>query len=172
MATVTSRTAFPIQRKDPANLSNWKSLVPDKLAGASEQIRQAVQALEPRPGGKHEFLWTLNELDNTDKHQLVLPTVIDNTSFTHDLATAMLSDAPDWVSRDPLLVSMKPAYEPIMDGSVLYRGPEAHFSRPVAFAFGVAFDEPATIRRRMLIPQLPDLVDEVESLLRDLSALA
>ena len=172
VAVVTTDTAFPIQRKSPENLSNWKSLVPHKLKDASSTLLQAVKDLEPRPAGKHEFLWTVNELDNTDKHQLVLPVVIDNTSFTHDLAAAMLANAPDWVSHDPLFVSLKPAYEPIEDGTVLYRGPEAHFSKPMAFAFAVAFGDPHTIRRQMLIPQLPDLVDEVEALLRGLSMLA
>jgi hypothetical protein len=172
----TNDSGFPIQRQP--NPSNWKGLVFGKLKGCSKALRQAVLATESHPGGATEFLWTLNELDVTDKHRLLLTVGTSYSSFTMDFMAGVRADPnePDWVRNAPAMpVSMVPTDRyPIEKDQVLLRGP-ADMLRPMGkagFAFEPAFGEPDTVRSEPVLPGIRQLNGEVEDLLLRLIPLA
>lgn len=60
--------AFPIFR----NATEYSKESPRKTRGMSPAAIKAIDEIEPYQGGKGHQLWILHELDNTDKHRLIL----------------------------------------------------------------------------------------------------
>lgn len=65
---------FPSWRKaEPPTPEQWRKRVEAAIPGAaSERLRAQVAGLQPFSGGRDEALWTLTELDNIDKHRVLL----------------------------------------------------------------------------------------------------
>lgn len=175
-ANPTNDNGFPIQRQP--NPADWKGLVYGKLNGASKTLRRAVRATESYPGGRTEFLWTLNELDVIDKHRLLLTVLLSYSSFTTDFTAGIRADPdePEWVrNAPPMPISMVPLNSfPIGKDHVLLRG-RADIMRPLGetvFGFNPAFGEPETVRGEPLLPGIRQLADDVEGFLRTLIPLA
>lgn len=172
--------AFPVWRKRTPTSAEWEGLVKGKLNGASSRLLRAVVALEAYHGGAGEWLWALDELDNIDKHRLLITVASANTGIVIDAMAQMralnvdpaldLSDAPpmEYVLRPAEWTRLEPSTELF---TVL--APEGFpHDADVKFTFDVTLGEPEMLRGEPIVPTLRGLTDESEGLLQRLVALA
>jgi hypothetical protein len=120
--TPTDQTGFPVPRQSRVPTAReLKSLVDGKVAGASKQLRQALYALQPYPGGHGEYIWLIHHLDAIDKHRLLLTTGIAYRSFTFDIA-AILRGVSEQTQDLPVVpISLRPAEQyPVQEGTPLF----------------------------------------------------
>lgn len=91
-----TRVAFPIwSRDDIPTAEKFQATAKGQMPTASQQLRQAVYALQPYRGGNGEHLWLINRLDVLDKHRVLI--VIDTypTRFQFDVSGLFAGmDAP------------------------------------------------------------------------------
>jgi hypothetical protein len=168
-------TEFPIPRqaKKPT-VQDLKSLVEGNVAGASQQLRQALRALEPYPGGNGEYLWLIHDLDSTDKHHRLITMGSAYRVITFDAAT-MLRGLADWTQDLPaMLIGLRPISRcPIEEGTVLFTADPDFFEqqKDLKFSFDIAFSKPQILEGEPVVPTLRSLLDKVEGLLKRLIPL-
>jgi hypothetical protein len=171
----TDQTLFPVPRQSrvptPREL---KALVDGKVAGASKQLRQALYALQPYPGGHGEYIWLIHHLDAIDKHRLLLTIGTAYQSFGFD-AAAMLRGISERTKDLPAVpIFLKPAERyPVQEGTPLFGADPEFFEKDpdLKFTFQVAFGEPQILVGEPVVPTLRRLLDEVEGLLKRLIPL-
>jgi hypothetical protein len=171
----TDQTVFPVprQRRVPT-VRELKSLVDGKVAGASKQLRQALYALQPYPGGHGEYLWLIHHLDAVDKHRLLVTVGIAYRSFTFDIA-AILRGVSEHTKNLPVVpLSLQPAERyPVQEGTPLFAADVDFFDKQkdLKFSFDVAFGEPQILVGEPVVPTLRRFLDEVDGLLKRLIPL-
>ena len=168
-----TKVMFPIWSRDTVPPPEvLKSTIKGNLPGVSEQLRQAIYALQPYRGGNGEYLWVINRLDVIDKHRVLL--VIDTypTRFQFDVSGLFAGmDVPYDVP--PIVWGIKTQEPAIEDGAILYDADPNDFqkTKDLQFTFEIAFDEPKILKREPVVPTLRGLLDEVEGLLQRLITL-
>lgn len=141
-----------------------------KIKGVRQEVIDAIDATEPYQGGKGHALWQLNELNKSDKHELLVGAGVvhgidvlsgitdffpeeDLTGFDVSLFAFPVG------SRLPVLNKGDPLYiEPIKD-------PVAQKRR---FAFYVALDAPKIIKAEPAIETLQNLANLVDDIVTQL----
>ncbi|WP_139205445.1 hypothetical protein [Plantibacter sp. MMLR14_011] len=106
------RTQFPIAGT-PADLAKR---VKNDLSGCSLTTKNRVRQLQPFKDGTHSF-WALNELDNWDKHRLLLPVFASPHHLT--LSTTLIGGDEDGESGPPISFRGAGLAEPTADGQVV-----------------------------------------------------
>jgi hypothetical protein len=71
--TPSTNAKFPIYGRPEI----FEKVLPSKTMGLEEEVRNAIRRLRPYKGGNY-FLWALHELNNTDKHRLLLTMSLTN----------------------------------------------------------------------------------------------
>ena len=180
--TVTDRTAFPVWRKnDSPTTAELGGLVKDKLAGASPTAIAAVIGLEPHEGGAGHQLWTVNEIDRLDKHQLLPVLGIDSGSVGIDVGdiikNARLRRGDlDLAAKTPSFIiglNAKPEDRFVENGDVLFSWetePPGGY-HDTQFRLDIALGEPRALRGEPLLPALGDLVKSIEDVIEQLLRL-
>lgn len=113
-----------------------------------EDATKLIDALEPYKGGKGEPLWRLSELDNADKHRVLLTGGLYYKSFSPVPTIQALmraqgapSDLVQALSRIPNLLPRDRLF-PLKVGDVLYVGPPEMEANPkMNFRFDIALNE-------------------------------
>jgi hypothetical protein len=170
-----TKVSFPIWRRlSVPTAEELQSLVKRQVPGASQQLRDALCALQPYQGGHGEQFWLLDQLDVIDKHRLLVTVGVAYRSFIID-AAAMLRGRTEWTKDlPPWPVALRPAGGyPLQAGTPLFSaGPEYFEKNPdLKFEFAVAFGEPQVLVGEPVVPTLRRLLDEVEGLLKRLIPL-
>jgi hypothetical protein len=171
----TDETGFPVPRQSRVPTArDLKSLVDGKVAGASKQLRQALCALQPYPGGHGEYVWLIHRLDAIDKHRLLLTVGIAYRSVIFD-AAANLRGLADWTNDlPPMPIGLRPAQRyPVQEGTPLFTADPDFFDKQkdLKFSFDVAFGEPKILEGEPVVPTLRRLLNEVDGLLKRLIPL-
>jgi hypothetical protein len=173
--TCTASTAFPVSRSVQLWTTNWKSLVLDKLKGASPGVIKRVLQVEPYPGGVDEWLWMLSELDNIDKHRQVLVAQAAHTGLQLDLFadTSVFGELPAEM-RESMKLMLVPADDTATDGTILFTVPSRdrleRFGE-IKFRFEVAFAEDPPIGGKVIGPVLGVMGKSVDAVIGELSSL-
>lgn len=145
--TVTTDTAFPIWRKSSVpTVQEYKSLVLGKIKGAPQPFIDALLGLQPYEGGLHDALWTIDYLDITDKHKLLIEALTGYDSLIQFVG--------------PLAEPTKPGYRfPLKDGDILFDGLHANKEQePKRLAVvTVALSEPGILQGKPVAPELAQL---------------
>ena len=154
---ITTDTAFPIWRKPSVPTGQqYKSLVLGKAKGAHKPFIDLLLALEPYEGGNHEALWSIDYLDITDKHKLLIE--------------AFSSYAKIMQHEGPFSLLIKPDTHalPLKDGDELFGGLKANKSKKTDVEIEIALGEPGGLVGEPLVPALTDLVQAATAIIDQL----
>jgi hypothetical protein len=171
------QTYFPIS----SSAAKYKTESRGKVKGMRQNAIDAIDAIEPYKGGKGHQLWVLNELNNADKHRLLITIVSICSSFDLGERTArevrrdferqgLQSDLIDSLIEEGIRkIPMRPfnptALTALQVGHKLVgfaAGSEPN--EDLEFAFDIAISEPEIIEGKSLIVtlhQLGNLVDHL-----------
>ena len=177
VATVTNDTAFPVWRKrrTPSAIE-WRALVLGKLQGAPQPLIAEVISLEAYKGGAGQDIWAMDELDRTDKHQLLIVVAGANTEVVIDFGQVMVATLPDrsfGAAIPSLPISFRPEWTPVEKGAELFTvQDEKGFKAEPRFTFDVALAAPYVLRGEPVVKVLRNMADEAQALLNRLIPLA
>ncbi|MGI9071715.1 MAG: hypothetical protein ACR2JB_10465 [Bryobacteraceae bacterium] len=169
--TPTKRTAFPIAESP----EKYEALDPRKVEGMSETAVKKIHALHPYRGG-NDAIWMLDELNNIDKHRLLLAVGSAHTDVVLDYRDMFPN------VREPMLYSVQPSGAsflmrsfPLKDGAEIYRvlaaHREAYINQKPEFTFRITLGEPEIVKGEPIIPtlnQLASIVGKVVSMFEPL----
>lgn len=165
------RTGFPVIRKGFPRRGQLRSLLINKMPGASPDLCKAILACEPYEGGKGHYLWVLDHLDIMDKHILLVPVVTAYRAVFIDM-WAGLRGMPGIGELPRAVIGLKPADRlPVEDGTELFSAPADSDPDP-QFAFEIALAKPQVLSREPIVPAVRGLFDEAKGLLQRLIPLA
>ncbi len=160
---------FPIGKNAHAFKSRFGGAIEQSL---SKPARKAIKALNPYKGGNDD-LWALSQLDNIDKHSLLLTAVAANMAIDLSRVTASkmrasvkIPGTTDWVnipvSAMPPLKPPKPCVE---DGDVIFGPIEAlEGDDKIGLEVEIALNQPGIVECESLRPftnKLLNIVDGV-----------
>jgi hypothetical protein len=165
---------FPIER----SVHQFKSRFEGKVEGMRTDAKDAIRALEPYNGGKGHDFWVLNELNNIDKHRLL---VTVGYSFRRvDIMPTLLADfqasitkntGPQWEGlaakardHEHLQLFLTPGNKlcPLKEGDqLLIDRPDAEPNQKISFLLDVAIHEPGVIESKPLLETVQYFTDLV-----------
>jgi hypothetical protein len=167
---------FPIS----ADATAYKNAVPRRLPGVRQDALDLLDAVEPYKGGKGHQLWVLQELNNADKHRLLLTAgsafqSLDLGSYMYAKLSAQL---PDWWPVETPFPSVPAFYKPSDRMCPLKAGDELFHDEPNAgevkemrFRFNVALNEKGIAEAEPLLETLRHLASVVEGVIGRFAAL-
>lgn len=176
---IKTNTGFPVFKNATAFTNAFKFGTPGQIKGAPQAAVNLIKKARPYKGGEDAF-WKLHQLDNVDKHKLLVPVGMAYTSVILDFARAFdnMPDLPPELNIPPdfsMPIGLRPADRqfPLKDGTPLFRvpvegrsGPGAQMHNNPQFAFEVAFGEGEVVKGESLIPTLLELVQFVEGFIK------
>jgi hypothetical protein len=142
-----------------------------KLSGARKDAVDAVDATRPYKGG-NDTIWRIHQLNNIDKHRLLLTvgSAFKSMNISPIMQSLMRQTACELgKERDIVLppVYLKPADRlfPLQVGDELLLDALHHEIQPkIDFRFGLAFGESETAEGDSLVETLQDMADAVDKL--------
>jgi len=149
------RNGFPIY----GSAEMFETRSRGKKQGAAQRVMDVLKALKPYKGG-NDLLWMLEVVNNTDKHQLLIPVFMN---FGGGLVTLTPEDEP------PIIYQMtgQHSIHPIEDGAILFR-----ILRPtraglkmkvdVQITLPVAFAQPEIVEGQPIVTTLHQLAGVVD----------
>jgi hypothetical protein len=146
-----------------------------KIAGQSQAAINAIIAVRPYREGNIK-LWQLHELNNLDKHRLLITA---GSSFgSMDIAShalGLLSEGipgMENISMPPLFIKPADNLFPLKQGDELFiDGPEATLNPKISFNIQLVLNEPGIAEGQALMPFLREITDEVEITLNAFKSL-
>jgi hypothetical protein len=158
--------SFFIGREHAA--ADYATALYGKIQGLRTQAKKEILAVQAYKGGKGHRLWVLNELNNIDKHRLLLtvdlhPPRLDVGAVMHKQLQAM---RPDW-TIPKMTIYVNPAKsEPLKVGDVIHIGPpDAECEKQIQFAPVVAFSEPGICEGQPVLEVLHDTLNLADSII-------
>lgn len=152
---------FPIE-KDAATYEKEKAR---KTKGISDASRQRIDKTMPYKGG-NDTLWQIGELNNIDKHRLLL--TVGSSFGSFDFGAYAMKDLrklmPDKELPD-MPFFLKPADNlfPLKKGDELFLDvPDAEEVPNMQFRFEIVFHEPDIVEGVPVTEALQKMIDEVE----------
>jgi hypothetical protein len=170
-STPTRDNCFPISE----NAKKYKTGSPGKVKGMCQRAVDCINLTKPDKGGT-EALWQLHELNNSDKHRLLLTAGIGfRVTVQQRFGSSVVigragGHGGSVLTQNPIVnVDFTPsnAAFPIIYGTEILALP-AELNMNPQFTFDVAFNEPSIIEREPILPflhQLTHLVEEIVGLL-------
>lgn len=148
-----------------------------KVKGVSAEAERRIRAVKPYKTGNLR-LWQLHQLNNADKHRLIIPVGSAYRSATFDFgAHANQFLPPDVDLRFPSFsLAIKPADSlfPVKDGDALFRivkEARSQLPQPLQFRFDLAFGEGEIVQGELLIPTLHEFVALVNGIVEEFRPL-
>jgi hypothetical protein len=143
--TSTSKTSFPITETREVFEKIFKS----KVDGMKADAKDAIRAVEPYGGGKGDALWRLHQLNNIDKHRIILTAW--STMRSMDMGAKIVRDLnpmlPDWAKIAPFDFFLKPANKTELKvGDVIAGADQIEQHDKRRFIFEIAIYEPGLSR--------------------------
>lgn len=165
--TIGKNSAFPIFE----NVAKYRSGAAQKVERMRPEARKAIADLEPYGGGKGEALWHLHQLNNIDKHRVIL---------TAASLVAAIDALPHWARQIPQL---RPLAEhgyvfiphddykcfPIQVGSILFETPDKELDPKLRFSFEIALGDREVRFGQPVLQVVTELMTAVEGVLDDLA---
>jgi hypothetical protein len=157
------RTAFPIADSAKKYVS---STFRRKVKGMRQDAIDRIDTIKPYKGG-NDVLWRLDELNNIDKHRLLITACSVNTarsmtpSERGELISIFEGSHPGESlphSRN-ILKGVVPV--PLKAGDKLWTVSESELEKNVQFHFDIAFNEPQVIECKPIIETLHKMADLV-----------
>jgi hypothetical protein len=153
------------------------------FAGRTQVLRpdaiNEIRRIEPYKGGKGHDLWILSELNNIDKHRLLL--TVGSAYHSLDLGTPMFRKLKKLASKNsptddfPLMsafYAVQDGHCPLKVGDELFTVPnDAEEYKQMDFRFQVAFSEPGILQGEAVIETLDKLAKVVDGIVNQLSTL-
>ncbi len=145
-----------------------------KIKGIVQTAVDRIHAIKPYRGG-NDVLWQIHELNNRDKHRLLLTA---GASFgSMDIAAHMREGFKKFFEETGAIlpsIFVEPAEKkfPLKVGDELFiDGPDAKPNLHMNFNFKILLSEPGIVEGKMLLPTMRSMVDEVEGVLGNFSDL-
>jgi hypothetical protein len=143
------------------------------MKGVPQDVMDAVIATKAYPGGDGHALWQLKELNNPDKHQLLVSAAstfqaVDAMPFIMATMNRMLVDIGDEpiASLPPLPIRPADQLLPLSLGDELLLVPlDARVDQQPGFAFDVAFNAPGVVGAEPALRTLRDMTQLVDDLI-------
>ena len=154
---------FPIER----NAAEYKSQLLRKVKGMRQDAIDALNAIEPYKGGKGHMLWVLQELNNIDKHRLL---VTVGSSFqsvnigAHMRPMMQMNAAGIPFPKMDLYVRPADNLFPLKVGDELFiDAVDAEVNKEMDFRFNIALSEPGVLEGAALLDTLQYFSDLVNN---------
>ena len=157
------RVSFPISNSEIEFLDGGLK----RVSGASELVKTIIEGLQPYKGGNNLFYW-ISELDNLDKHRLLIPTFTPvNVSSAH-----IENSAPIDPAKGGATIKIAQAISPpFKNNAAMFRfipinctiKPKVNMDANMSLA--VAFHNTDLVDGRPVIPLLGDCAYTVEQTL-------
>lgn len=145
-----------------------------KTKGIAQAAVDRIHATKPYGGG-NDVLWQIHELNNRDKHRLLLTA---GASFgSMDIAAHMREGFKEFFEKTGVIlpsIFIEPAEKkfPLGVGDELFvDGPDAKPNPHMNFNFEILLNEPGVVEGKMLLPTMRLMVEEVERVLGSFSDL-
>lgn len=166
-ARPTRNTCFPVGE----DAKKYKSRSHGKVKGVCQHAIDAIDLTKPYKGGT-EALWQLHELNNFDKHRLLLTAGIGFRATVEQRFGSVFMAGRSVMLPNPIVkVDLTPANAvfPVIDGAEILALPADPNMNP-QFTFDVAFNEPQVIQREPILPFLHQLAHLVEGIVASLGS--
>jgi hypothetical protein len=162
------QTGFPLS---PSANDFKPKFVAKKTEGMRQDAVDAIRALEPYAGGKGSDLWTLDRLNNIDKHRLIAAvwSILDGVG-----PQSMVQRLPPYFAQfESLFKQMTDSFfirpadrSPLKAGDILFTdAPDAEPNENQKFCFQVAFHEPGICEGKPVLETLMQFRDRVNGIL-------
>ena len=148
-----------------------------KVKGARQDAMDMIRAVAPYKGGNN-VLWALGELNNIDKHRMLLAAAISHsghcpTPQQREYLTALfLNWFPN--ARPEFVAGMYFPAEtnfPLKKGDPLLTLPISECKENIDFRFQISFDEPQVLQREPLLLTLYQMSDVVDGTIKRFAPL-
>jgi len=155
---------FPIAK----DLQTYESVKNKKTVGIAQPAKDLIDALKPYKGG-NDILWRINELNNTDKHRLLITvgSSFGSLDIGAHMGVLMKKLGPGFDIPMPSLF-LKPAdiLFPLKAGDELFiDGPDAQEIPNMQFKFNIVLNEPGIVGGEPLIDVLTQMESEIDKLI-------
>lgn len=175
LLTVGTSSSFPSKSKDASfyidghsDPNHYKTSAQAKVQGLRQDAIDALNGIEPYKGGKGHDLWVLNELNNIDKHRLLVTVAssFQSLDLGAHIGTAIRKMGG---SLHPGLPSLfiRPADNlcPLKVGDELFiDSPDAEVNQQMNFGFNIALSEPGVVDSKPLLETVQHLTDLVSGI--------
>jgi hypothetical protein len=167
----SNHTYFLIER----DATEYKRRLPPKVKGMRQEAIDALCAIEPYKGGKGHDFWVLHELNNIDKHRLIVTVGSSHMGVNVGslLSALMNKGLPAGFPSIPnidLFIAPADTQCPLKVGDKLFIGaPDGELNQKMDFRFGISVSEPSIGQSKPLlelIQQLHDLVSNTVGLFK------
>jgi hypothetical protein len=146
---------------------NYAEQCDRRTVGMKKDMVDILNSLEPYRGGKGHKLWVLQELNNIDKHRLLV--TVGSIFQSVNIGALMTSElrkvgVPMGMEVPKVDLYLKPQDKlfPLKVGDALFiDGPDAVENKEMDFRFNIALSEPNVIEDAALLDTLNDLCDFV-----------
>lgn len=140
-----------------------------KTKGMSAGAVSAIDSVRPYGGSGNETLWHLHELNNLDKHRMLMTVggAFASVDIGGDLVGQMRQLMPD-VELPNLALFLKPAdiLCPLTVGDELYIGNDEHGDPSQRhFKLSVVLSEPDIVKAQQVDKLLANMINEIEELI-------
>jgi hypothetical protein len=154
--TPHSRVAYPI-----CDTAEKFETTLTQIQRAGEDAVDLVRETKAYPGG-NDGLWALKELDNIDKHRLLIAISTRQPDVGIGFPLGLLEPEFRAIAEkaEPLFIRSGGAVEPLKDGDKMYSvPPEAEDHPEPQFRLEIALAEPEILKGEPLVPALVQLRD-------------
>jgi hypothetical protein len=166
---------FPISE----SAAKYEAESPRKIAGMRQGAIDAINAIEPYQGGAGYTLWQLHELNNIDKHRLILTVYGELTGHSilpsqrEQITKNYRGSHPGGTAPDLSRMSMAPSRGRVFlkDGDILLTVPISELEKYMNFVLGLSFGEPKIVYGDPVIHTLNRMAQFVETILRQFEIL-
>lgn len=161
---------FPISK----NATQYEIDKVRKTDGISDEARAKIDQILPYKGG-NDKLWQINELNNIDKHRLLL--TVGSSFRSMDLGEYMTASAKDAfpnLELPSIEAFFRPADTlfPLKKGDILFIDKENAKELPnMQFRFDISLNEPGVVEGEPLIELLASMLDATKSTIHNLGPL-
>jgi hypothetical protein len=163
--------SFPIFN----SATKYASEGPGKIQGARPVAIKVIDAIEPYKGGSGEILWFLHELNNVDKHRLLIVVgaslgCVDNVSAANRMLKSLGCDERDLMTT--FKYNPGGIRYPLKVGDVLFGNfPGTPLNEKVKFTFDVTLGEPQILQPEPILDTLHSAANLVEYIINQIDRL-
>ncbi|HUD06600.1 MAG TPA: hypothetical protein VMR34_01815 [Candidatus Saccharimonadales bacterium] len=154
---------FPIA-EDLARSDSKKSR---QTSGMSQNAKDLIDSIKPYKGG-NDRLWQINELNNTDKHRLLVTVgaSLDRVDLGTSISVELQKLVPG-VEIPKIPAFFKTAVlSPLKVGdTLLIHPPDKNEIPETKFEFGIIIDEPNVLKTELLVDALQSMIETVDAVI-------
>ena len=166
--TVNKQIAFPIAESK----LKYDEIKARRTKGMSSAAIAAIDAVQPYGGG-NDVLWHLHELNNIDKHRLIL--TVGSALHSFDVGAITRERAPKEFRLSGIDLSVflgvKDSLYPLEVGTAIFKDQTSLEVMRIPMRFEIVLYEKGIIEGKSLAPELQAMINAVEKVIVDLRSL-